>query len=166
MSTLQDAYNAVVDAVIIDPALSRNDAGAIIEAFGPTMTGAESKGWLDEMAAEYDSLGIINNPTWAGLRNGIVNDGDVASKDLADALEARIAELPLTPAVGGAIDLETNEQALLTIPGNIVIIEGNKTGGANQQLDDAYDAGIKYLNDLNAQLSFQNTEITFLLASL
>lgn len=144
----------MVDAIIADNSTSRADAGAVIESFGPTMSGSDARNWIDEVATEYNSLGIITNPTYSSLRNNhIVADGDVAAKDLFDALAARVQLLSLTTTIQAAIDLESRAQALATIPANRLLVEAQQTGGVNQQLDDAYQQGINYLDTLEAQLS-------------
>lgn len=155
MNTIKDAFNAVVDAIILDNALSRADAGDIVNTFGPTLSNAQSRGWLDVIAQEYNSLGINNNNTYANLRNGIVNDGDIASKNLFDALAVRIGSLPESEVVTIAIVFEAATQAQAAIAANIVIVGGFKTAGANQQLDDSLDQAISFLNNLDLNLRNQ-----------
>jgi hypothetical protein len=149
MTTNADAFEAMADAVILDNALTRSEAGDVIEAFGPTMPGAAARNWIDAIAVLYESLGIINNATWASLRGEIINEGVVKTMALFNAMASGINALPESQPVNAAIALQSNEDIKATIPANIAIIEGNKTGGTNQQLDDAYDIAIAALNALD-----------------
>lgn len=148
--TINDAFLAMAAAMVADPALTRGDAGDIIEGFGPTMTGAEARQWIDAVAVAYESLGIINNGTYAALRNEIVNEGTTVALNLFDALLNRINALPESSPVNVAILTESNAQAKAAIPANIAALEGFK--GVNDQRDAALDVAINALNELNFQL--------------
>lgn len=150
MNEIQDAFAGLVDAIILDNALTRSQAGDVIETFGPTLPGVVARDWIDAVAAEYNRLGIINNPTWSSLRNGVITDGDVASKLLFIALLASINALPESAAVNAAVAFESNAQTKATIPANLVLLEGFKTG--DPQLDDALDVAIAALVALDLSL--------------
>ena len=150
MNTISNAYAAMVDAIILDPTISRNDAGVVIEGFGPTMAGTEARNWIDAVATFYNSLGILNNPTWASLRSGIVADGAAPSKLLFDALISGINSLPETFEVNNVIQIEARAVAKASIPANIALLTGFKTG--DEQLDTALDQGIQYLTALDDSL--------------
>lgn len=150
MTTIADAYGAMVDAWVADPTLNRNDSGVIIEGFGSTMSGSSARQWIDAVAVEYSSLGIINNGTFSSLRNSAVADGAVASKNLFDALISRINALAESSPVNDAILLQSNAAEKAKIPGNIVLMESFKNG--DPQLDGALDLGIAALHARDAQL--------------
>jgi hypothetical protein len=139
----------MAEAVIADNALTRGEAGDVIEVFGPTMPGAAARNWIDAIATQYESLGIINNPTWASLRSEIINEGVAKSMALFGAMASGINSLPESIPINEAIQIQSNEDIKSTIPANIAILEGHKTAGANQQLDDALDVAINALNELD-----------------
>lgn len=144
MTDIRDAYEAVCDAVVADPGISRNDAGVIIEGFGPTMAGVAARDWLNAVALEYFGLGIVADPgSFARWKDEIVIVGTAVALNLFDALLSRINSLPETFPVNDAIIHESLIQELATIPANIVLMEGFKTGDV--QLDTALDVGINAL---------------------
>lgn len=149
MTTNADAYEGMVDAIIADNSLTRADAGDVIEGFGPTMPGTAARQWIDAIATHYESLGIINNPTYSSLRSEIVNEGKDKSMALFNAMASAINLMAETFPINEAIQLQSNADTKATIPGNIAILEGHKTAGVNQQLDDALQAGIDALTQLD-----------------
>jgi hypothetical protein len=153
MNTLSTAYKAFVTAAIADPTLSRGDAGAIIEAFGPIMSGSQSRQWLDAVATLYESLGIINNPTYSSLRNEVVNEGQTVSEALFNSMSAGVAALAETVPVNAAITQQGWVDQLATIDSNVLVMENYKTG--SEQLNTALDVGISALMDLKFQLEAQ-----------
>lgn len=155
MNTIVDAYEAVCDAVVLDPDISRNDCGVIVEGFGPTMAGVEARDWLNAIALEYFGLGIVATPgSFARWKDEIVIVGTAVALNLFDALLSRINSLPETPPVSDAINTESLTQELASIPANVVLLESFKTGDA--QLDAALDIAINALlaraNEINQQL--------------
>jgi len=92
-TTSRDAYQAGIDAVVADNALTR---GGFIDEIQATIDGidnTEGGAWVDAIAAEFNRLGIINNPTYSSLRGNIVAD-PVAHAELFDTLSTlgRMAE--------------------------------------------------------------------------
>jgi hypothetical protein len=153
MNTNADAYAAMAAAIIADNATTRAQAGDVIEGFGPTMPGAAAREWIDAIATHYESLGIINNPTYSSLRGEIINEGQIKADALFGAMASAINAMPETAPINAAIQLQSDADTKSTIPGNIAIIEGHKTAGANQQLDDALDQAIIALQQLDASIS-------------
>jgi hypothetical protein len=93
MTTSTDAYQAGIDAVVADNALTR---GGFIDAIQIVVAGidnTEGGDWVDAIAAEFARLGIINNPTFNNLRGNIIDDA-VAHRELFDVLSilGRMAE--------------------------------------------------------------------------
>ena len=150
MNTNADAYAAMAAAIIADNATTRAQAGDVIEGFGPTMPGAAARSWIDAIATHYESLGIINNATYASLRGEIVNEGQIKAEALFNAMASSINGLAETLPINAAIAIQSNADIKATIPANIAILEGHKTAGANQQLDDALDIAIVALEALDA----------------
>ena len=156
MATLQDAWDAMVDAIIADNSLSRGDAGAVIEGFGPEMRGADARNWIDAVAVEYNRLGIINNTTYSNLRNShIVADGAAAAKALFMALNSAILALAETAVVNNAIIRQDLSEQLAEITTSQATINGFKTGATPQvlrALDDADAFLVRRRAEIESQL--------------
>jgi hypothetical protein len=105
MTTSTDAYQAGIDAVVADNALTR---GGFIDAIQATVTGIDNQeggDWVDAIAVEFARLGVINNPTFNNLRGNIIDDA-VAHRELFDALSTlgRMAE---TQVIDSHVELMT-----------------------------------------------------------
>ncbi len=102
MTTIIDAWQAGDDAVVADNGLTKNEFTLAVRTvltsnFSPTVAGE----WVDAVAAEFERLELINNPTWNNLRGNIISDA-VAHMALFEAL-ATVAQLPETePAIRSA----------------------------------------------------------------
>ena len=103
MTTVADAFDAGVDAVIADNSLNR---GGFVDAMQTVITSglsnAEGNAFMDALAGEYHSIGFLNNPQYNNLRNFIVNAGADNAKAqfraLAAAINALDESLPLIQA--------------------------------------------------------------------
>ncbi len=97
MTTIVDAWQAGVDAVIADNGLTRQDFGiAIRTVLTSNFSPAAATDWVDAVATEFNRLGLINNPTWVNLRGNIIADA-VLHVALFEAL-VTIGQLPETLA--------------------------------------------------------------------
>ena len=100
MSTIAEMWEAGVDAVIADNALNRGGfRDALKTVTGNGLSNAEAFAYIDAVAAEYERLGIINNPTYNNLRGEIINEGKVTAmaqfEALATSLNGLDAALPV-----------------------------------------------------------------------
>lgn len=95
MTTVADAYNAGVDAVIADNTLNR---GGFVDAIQTVITqgvsNAEGNAFVDALAAEFANLNFINNPTYNNLRSLIIDSGADTAKAQFVALANTINQLP------------------------------------------------------------------------
>lgn len=110
MTDIVEAFRAGIDAVIADNTLNRAGfSDAIQTILTARFSNADSNAWVDAIAAEYNRLGLINNPTYGNLRGSIINATDANEAEaLFIALGSTIGALPETaPAVasGRLIDL-------------------------------------------------------------
>jgi hypothetical protein len=105
MTTLNDAYEAGVDAVIADNTLSKNGFESAIRAFVTPLDIADADAWVTELIDEYDRIELTNNPTWANFRNKIISDGKPLAMEVFAAMEAAINLLTTTPQVREDINL-------------------------------------------------------------
>jgi len=137
MTDIQQAYRAGIDAVVLDNALNRGGfADAIRTVLTAQFSNADATGWIDAIAALYESVGIINNPTYNNLRGSIINaESADEAEGLFSALSASISQLPETaPAVTSAqlIDLRDerdNIDAAITRCQDIIDAEPGGTLG-------------------------------------
>lgn len=104
MTTITDAYSAGIDAVIADNTLNRGGfADAIRTVLTANFSNAEATTWIDALAAEYNRLGLINNPTYNNFRSGIINAGKPTALDLWTALLGTLSGLAESvPAIASA----------------------------------------------------------------
>ena len=95
MTTVAEAYDAAVDAVIADNTLNR---GGFVDAMQTVidqgMSNAEGNAFVDALAALYANLNQINNPTYNNLRGDIIDDGAAVAKEKFVALATSINQLP------------------------------------------------------------------------
>jgi hypothetical protein len=107
MTTLQEAFDAGIDAVIADNSLNR---GGFVDAMQTVisrgLSNAEGNAFVDAVAVFYEQNGIINNPTYNNLRNEIVNEGADVAKRLFLNLGAGINALPEAVPVNNAARLQ------------------------------------------------------------
>ena len=104
MAELSEAWQAGIDAVIADNPLNR---GGFVDALQTVATSglsnAEGNDFVDAVAAEFNRLGIINNPTYNNLRNNIISDA-VVHAALFNSI-GTIGTLPETQPVISALQL-------------------------------------------------------------
>ena len=105
MSTISDAWQAGIDAVVADNTLNR---GGFVDAIQTVITdgfsNSEGNAWVDAIATELERVGIINNPTYNNLRGTIIAD-PVAHRALFDALQLSIGQLPESEPAIEALEL-------------------------------------------------------------
>jgi len=107
MSTLSEVWKAGIDAVIADNAINRQgfvDAMQTVITTG--LSNQEGNDYVDAVAAEYNRLGSINNPTFNNLRGDIISRGDVASLAFYESLTT-VAQLPESKPVESALELQS-----------------------------------------------------------
>jgi hypothetical protein len=96
---ISTAWQAGIDAVVADSTINR---GGFVDALQTVITDGlsnqEGNAYVDAVAAEFNRLGIINNPTYNNLRNNISSD-PVLHRSIYDALLASLNALPEAEAV-------------------------------------------------------------------
>jgi len=110
--TIRDAYEAGVDAVLLDNALNKGDfADAIRTVLVSNFTNAQAVAWIDSLAVEYNRLGQTNADTYAQWRNQIVALGSAVALELWDALQVNITGLAESvPAIESAVLIELRDE--------------------------------------------------------
>lgn len=104
MTTLSDAWQAGIDAVVADNTINRGDfADAIRTVVTVQFSNAEATAWIDAVAVEMERLGIINNPTYNNMRGHIIDD-PVKHRAMFDSL-ATIQQLPEGKPAERALEL-------------------------------------------------------------
>jgi len=106
MSTISDVWKAGIDAVIADNTINRQGfVDAMQTVITQGLSNQEGNDYVDAVAAEYNRLGSINNPTYSSLRGDIVSRGDVASLAFYESLTT-VAQLPESKPVENALELQ------------------------------------------------------------
>lgn len=159
MTTTSEAFQAAVDAVVLNNTLNKSGfADAIRTVVAQAYTDAEAKAWIDALAILYESLGLINNPTYSSFRNKIVAD-PVLCVQLFNALAVALNELPETGVINSAlslIDLRVERDEVQT---SIDTLAAFKTG-ATKQVKDALQLGIDQLRSYKESVRAQIKAIT------
>jgi hypothetical protein len=164
MTTYTDAWNAGIDAIIADPTLNR---GGFVDAIQTVITirfnNAAGNAWCDAVATLYQSLGLINNPTYGNLRNKIANDGETVAKALFAAL-GTIASFPETQVAIDAlrlIDLRTERDNVDAALARLdVLIAAEPNGVVGRQVKDVMREGKRNLRTYKQQIRDQIRVIT------
>lgn len=158
MTTLADAYQAGIDAVVADNALNRGGfADAVRTVITANFSNADATGWIDAIAAEYNRLNQINNPTYNNLRGHIIADPAIA-RALFDAVST-VANLPESFVAGEALDLIDLRADRDEVNTSIDTLLAFKTG-ATRQVKDALQLGIDQLRAHKQDLRNQIQAIT------
>lgn len=120
MSTTREAFEAGVDAVLADNTLSRSGfVDAIQTVITSGLTNQEGNDWVDAIAAEYNRLDQINNPTFNSLRGDIIARGNGTTMDIWDAFNVNISGLVESVAVIEAATLTSLREERDNIDGAI-----------------------------------------------
>jgi uncharacterized membrane protein len=112
MTTIAEAFEAGIDAVIADPTINK---GAFADAMRAVITSglsnSETTTYIDAVALEYGLLGIVNDPgTYTKMRNEIANEGEVTAKRLYNSLAVNLNALPeAVPVIEAAELLDLRE---------------------------------------------------------
>ncbi len=132
---IEDAYQAGIDAVVADNTLNR---AGFVDAMQTVITAglsnAEGNAYVDALAAEFQRLGQINNPTYNNLRGNIIAD-PVLHRELYDALAVALNALPEAAPVITAASLTTlrderdNADAAITRLDDLIAAEPSGTVG-------------------------------------
>ena len=159
MTTLGDVWQAGIDAVIADNTLNRQgfvDAMQTVITSG--LSNAEGNDFVDAVAAEYNRIGTINNPSYSSMRGDIISRGSVASRSFFDALTT-IGQLPETLPVSHALELQGLREDRDAIDVDIVTMQGFKTG-ATKLVREALNLGIEQLREHKRSVREQIGNIT------
>ena len=111
MTSIAEAFEAGIDAIIADNTLNR---GGFVDAMQTVITqglsNAEGNAYVDAVAVEYERLGIINNATYPSLRGEIINEGAITAKALFEALAVTLNALPeADPVISAARLMDLRE---------------------------------------------------------
>lgn len=158
MTTINEAWQAGVDAVVADNTLNKGDfADAIRTVITSNFSNAEATDWIDAVATEVNRVGVINNPTYANLRGHIIDDA-VAHKALFDSLST-IGQLPETQPAVPALELIGLRIERDEINTSITTMQGFKTG-ATRQVKDVLTQGIDNLQGHKEEIRNRIKQIT------
>ncbi len=158
MTTLSNAWQAGVDAVIADNSINKGDfADAIRTVITSNFSNSEATGWIDAVATEFNRVGVTNNPTYNNLRLNIIDDA-VAHKALFDSLST-IGQLAETQPATRALELIELRAERDEINISIDTVQGFKTG-ATRQVKDVLNQGIDNLRGHKEEIRQRIRQIT------
>lgn len=164
MATIEEAYQAGIDAVVANNTLNR---GGFVDALQTVITdnfsNAEGNAWVDALAAEFNRLGIINNPTYNNLRGNIIAD-PVVHRALYDALAVSINALPETNPVLEAAELtrlrDDRDNADAAIDRCQALIDAEPAGTVGRLVKEVLRDGKRLLREYKQQLRDQIQNLT------
>lgn len=88
-----EAWQAGIDAVVADNTLNRSGfVDALQTVITSNLSNQEGNDYVDAVAAEFQRLGLINNPTYNNLRGNIIAD-PVLHRALYDSI-GTLGQLP------------------------------------------------------------------------
>ncbi len=164
MTTIADVYQGGVDAVIADNTLNR---AGFVDAMQLVVTGisnAEGVAYVDALAVEYERLGIINNPTYNGLRGEIITEGAATAlvqfESLGLVLNALPEALPIIDAVALFELRDTRDEIDAAIARCDVLIAAEPAGTVGRLVKDVLREGKNLLRQHKAQVRDQIQNIT------
>lgn len=160
MTTITDAYEAGIDALIADNTLNRGGfADAIRTVVDQAYSDAEAKDWIDQLSAEYQRVGQINNDTFGSFRAKIIADGKGLSLIRFEALSQSISLLPATKDIDKALDLIDLRAERDEADANLDILRDLKDGQP-RQVREAIQIGLDQLRAHKQQTRDQIQALT------
>lgn len=161
---IEDAYQAGIDAVVADNTLNR---GGFVDAMQTVITdgldNAEGNAYVDAVAAEFNRLGLINNPTYSNLRGNIIADA-VLHRELYDALAIALNALPEAIPVIDAAQLtvlrDERDNVNAAIDRADVLIAAEPAGTVGKLIKEVLRDGKNLLRQHRQQLRDQIQNIT------
>lgn len=158
MSTINEAWQAGIDAVVADNTLNKGGfADAVRTVITSNYSNAEATAWIDAVADEFNRLTVISNPTYVNMRGHIIDD-PVAHREVFDAMST-IGQLPETqPAIPALelIDLRTERDEISASITTMVAFRP----GTTRQVKDALNIGIDGLIAHREQVRQRIQQIT------
>ena len=152
MSTNPDAWQAGIDATILDNTISKNEFADAIQTVATLNSNPEVALWIDEIVASFDSIGVINNPTFNSLRAEIINEGAVVSRAQFGSLQTLVNNLPSTTPINEGLRMLELRSERDQVNGNIVTLNTLKVG-QNRQVREAINLGIDDLRAYKQRLT-------------
>lgn len=163
MTTINEAWQAGIDAVIADNTLNRGGfTDALQTVITDGLSNAEGNAFVDAVAAEFERLGLINNPTYNNLRGNIISD-PVAHKALFDSIGTIPALAEANPVLLAARltevrDERDNINGALTRCDDLIAAEPSGTVG--RLIKDILRGGKRELRTYKEQLRDEIRNIT------
>jgi hypothetical protein len=132
MNALVEFIHTLIDAIVASPGMTKAQAINVIQLATNDITNEQAATWLDDIAQVWETIGVINNPTWSAWRNEIEKEGADAPKALVVLAAVKLHELPQLADVNDALQFKKQEDTLAEL------IQGIQTARAfrDKQTDD------------------------------
>lgn len=160
MATIQEAWQAGIDAVVADNTLNRGGfVDAMQTVITDNLTNAEGNAYVDAVAAQFNALGQISGATYNNLRNNSIIPDPVLHRSLYDALAGLLNALPEAAPVIEAADLTTlrdeRDNVNLAIDRLDVLIAAEPNGTVGRLVKEIFRNGKQLLRSHKEQLRDQ-----------
>ncbi len=125
---------AVIDAIIADPAFSRADAVQFLRDRTVGIDQAEAIVYYDQLALTWIAVGVLAGaPTYNNWRDGIVAQGETSSKALVAHIHRQLGEHAIMDNVNRALKKQHREDSLTELEAEIVHLEGIQAANPGDQ---------------------------------
>lgn len=137
--------HALIDEIIADPALSRNDAVRFLRDRTVGIDQAEAILYYDTLAINYIAIGVLSGAsTWVNWRNGIVAQGEASSKSLVQHIHRQLMEHAIMAQVNRALKKQWRQDSLDELDAEIAHLEGVQVANpGDQTLIDALEYSLE-----------------------
>lgn len=102
LNNVRDYLLTWIPFIIANPTTTRAESVDHLQLVA-NVTNAEGGDWFNALAVFFESIGVINNPTYNNLRGEVINEGETVSAAMYSAVFQAIRELPETATVGIAV---------------------------------------------------------------
>ncbi len=135
----------LVDAIILNPTMTQNEANDALRAVTNGISNAEAGAWYDELHLIYQAVGAINNATWSAFRNEVLNSGDVIAKNMANMAAQTIAGSIPMGNVNLALRSKNTEDDLAAVKADIITVRAARNAETDPAIKTALNVGLDAL---------------------
>lgn len=137
--------HALVDEIIGEPGLSRNDAVQFLRDRTDGIDQAEAIAYYDQLAVTYIAVGVLAGaPNYVNWRDGIVAQGEASSKALVQHIHRELGNHAIMDNVNNALRKQHRDDSLTELDAEIVHLEGIQAANpGDQTLIDALEFALE-----------------------
>ena len=137
--------HALIDEIIANPTLSRNEAVQFLRDRTVGIDVAEAVAYYDQLSVTYIAVGVLDGaPNYLNWRDGIVTQGEVKSKSLVNHIHRQLGEHAIMDNVNRALKKQHRDDSLTELDAEIAHLEGIQLANpGDQTLVDALEFALE-----------------------